>query len=117
MSPSKPAGQTESSQPNQGDAQNLKKSERLAYFAANYAEGKRGGKLKAWEVHDFWTGHGFDAADRDTQNAADLAGYEIPDLTTYQTQLSRARTAFNDRRHEPRANRKGRSVAKREQID
>lgn len=99
------------------DARTLLKSERLAYYAAKYAEAKLDRKLTAPEVHEFWTEYGFDVADRETENAADLEGYEIPELVTFGPQLSRARGVFHDKRREPRPNRGGRSIAKRTQID
>lgn len=91
--------------------------EKAAYYAFRYAEMKQQRKLRAQEAHEFWTEYGFDSADRDTDNADVLMGYEIPALPTFRSQLSRARNAFNDLRNEDRTGRRGRSVVERGDLD
>ncbi len=91
--------------------------EKAAYYAFRYAEMKLQRTLKTQEAHEFWTEHGFDSADRDTNNADVLRGYEIPSLATYRSQLSRARKVFDDQRSEDRTGRRGRSVVNRDDLD
>ena len=62
-------------------------------------------------MYDYWKDQGFDPADRDTDNAAELAEYKLPDtFATFETQLSIGRGFFDDRRNENRKGRKGRSI-------
>lgn len=91
--------------------------EKAAYYAFRYAEMKLQRTLKTQEAHEFWTEHGFDSADRDTENADVLQGYEITSLATFRSQLSRARRAFKDLRNEDRTGRSGRSVVDRGDLD
>lgn len=91
--------------------------EKAAYYAFRYAETKKERKLSAQEAHEFWTEHGFDSTDRDTDNADVLKDYEIPSLPTFRSQLSRARNVFGDLRYEDRTGRRGRSVVDRGDLD
>ena len=89
----------------------LQRCEELAYYAACYAELKLERKLTAFEAYEYFKEYGFDEADSETSNASDLAKYQPPaSFETFQTQLSRGRNAFNDRRNESRKGRKGRSI-------
>ena len=92
--------------------------QRLAYYASRYAEMKLERQLSAQEVYDYWKEYGFDPADKNTENAAELAGYELPDsFSTYKSQLSHGRRAFNDSRYENRSGRQGRSIVRDDEID
>ena len=89
----------------------------LAYYASRYAELKLERQLQAQEAYDYWEEYGFDPADKDTENAVDLAGYELPDsFPTFQSQLSHGRRAFDDSRYENRTGRKGRSIVSGDEI-
>ncbi len=91
---------------------------KLAYYASSYVEGKLGRRLAAEEVWDYWKEYGFDPADRDTKNAAELAGYEVPpSFETFKTYLSKGRAWFDDRRNEDRKGRRGRSIVDGAEID
>ena len=75
-------------------------------------------QLSAQEAYDYWKEYGFDPADKDTENAVELAGYELPDsFWTYQSQLSHGRKAFDDPRYENRKGRQGRSIVRGDEID
>lgn len=51
-----------------------------------------------------------------TDNLLDK-GESIPPFATWRRYLSEARAAFNQRKHEPRSGRTGRSIVRRDQID
>lgn len=75
-------------------------------------------KLTAQEVYDYWREYGFDPADKHTENAAELAGYELPDsFETFKTQLPKGRSVFNDCRYENRKGRHGRNIVRGDEID
>ena len=107
------------SNPNEpgGDKPKLQRCQKLAYYASQYAEWKRERKLSALEVYEHWKDPGFDPADKDTENAAELAEYKLPDtFATFETQLSIGRGFFNDRRNESRKGRTGRSIVGEDEI-
>ncbi len=98
-------------------AKGIQRCQKLAYYASRYAEWKLEGKLSAQEVYDYWKEYGFAPADKDTENAAELAEYQLPDtFATFQTQLSNGRRAFNDRRNENRKGRQGRSIVGKDEL-
>ena len=100
-----------------GDKRKVQRCQILAYFASRYAELKLERKLSAQDAYDYWKEYGFDTADKDTENAGELAGYELPDsFPTFQSQLSHGRRAFDDPRYENRTGRKGRSIVSGEEI-
>lgn len=99
------------------DLREAQDCEKAAYYAFRYAEMKQQRKLTTQEAHDFWKEHGFDPADRDTDNADVLKGYEITSLPTFRSQLSRARKVFDDLRYEDRTGRRGRSVVDRGDLE
>ncbi len=116
-SPSK-AGEASKSVELLGNGQKAQRCQILAYYASRYAELKLERQLTAQEVYDYWKEYGFDPADKDTENAAELAGYELPDsFPTYQSQLSHGRKAFDDSRYENRKGRQGRSIVRGDEID
>ncbi|MEK6260095.1 MAG: hypothetical protein AABP62_15855 [Planctomycetota bacterium] len=101
-----------------GEEPKAQRCQILAYYASRYAEWKVERKLLAQEVYDYWKDEGFDSADKDTENAAELAEYQLPDsFETFKTHLSKGRSAFNDRRNEDRKGRKGRSIVSDDGID
>ena len=94
-----------------GNKQNVQRGQTLACFASRYAEWKLGRKLTAQEAYDYWKEYGFDSGDAGTENAAELAEYQLPDsFETFKTQLSNGRSAFDDRRYESRKGRQRRSI-------
>lgn len=103
---------------NGGQTKEPQRGWKLAYYASNYMEGKRGCRLSAEDVWDYWKEYGFDPADRDTKNAAELAGYVVPpSFETFKTYLSKGRAWFKDRRNEDRKRRRGRSIVSGDEID
>lgn len=101
-----------------GNGRKAQRCEILAYYASRYAELKLERKLTAQDAYDYWKEYGFDPADKHTENAAELAGYQLRDsFETFKTQLSKGRSAFNDRRNETRKGRKGRSIVRGDEID
>lgn len=100
-----------------GDGRKAQRRQIFAYYASRYAEMKLERQLSAQEAYDYWKEYGFDPADKDTENAAELAGYELPDsFPTFQSQLSHGRRAFDDSRYENRTGRKGRSIVSGDEI-
>ncbi len=101
-----------------GDKRKAQRCQVLAYYASRYAELKLEQELTAQEAYDYWKEYGFDPADKNTENAAELAGYELPDsFPTYQSQLSHGRREFKDSRYENRNGRQGRSIVRSDEID
>ena len=103
------------------DSIEWKPCEKLAYFAAKYAEYKlnRGNKkISARDAYDYVKSKGIKIIDDDSKEAEELKKYKLPEFETFKSQLSRGRRAANDMQYEDRTGQHmGKSVVPANQID